>query len=599
MLRIRIVTVFILILLIKTVNAQENQEQPVISKIKLINTGIISKKQIKSITATEFPSVFPWRPKPIFYEEIFDEDVQRIINLYNEHGYYDAKVEYSLKSSGKNSVEIIVNIDQGNPVILRQLSLNAASRLTEEEESDLKEIITLKLNSTFSPIRYQKSKDILKNYFINEGYAKAEVSGEAIVNKKEKWADIKIQVNRGSRYTFGAVTIEGNNKINTNIISREILYHEGQFYSQKMIDDTRIRIFGLGFFKSVVVDPVFYDDTLTVKTKIVVEERKLRSVKAGIGYGTEDLLRGQLIYDQRNFLGGGRNLEFAGKFSFLTQRLSAEFTQPYFLNRDMDFSSTLLTNRDQFDSYTSENISLSNEIKKSLTDNTNISMSFDILRSSLSDISNATEEFVTANDYFLTSLYLAIERSTLDSKLNPTRGTSLNFIMESSLDYLGSDENFLKEIFEFKAFRKFKGVVFAKRLDIGLIEPFGNTDTVDVPIFKRFFAGGSTTMRGFPFQKLGPLATNGDPTGGDTLLLGNLEARYPIYKKLGGVLFLDYGNVFRDEFDFKLDELKYAVGTGLRLNTLIGPLRVDFGYALNPEPDISRFQFFLSIGHAF
>ncbi|NIS08618.1 MAG: BamA/TamA family outer membrane protein, partial [Candidatus Dadabacteria bacterium] len=115
----------------------------------------------------------------------------------------------------------------------------------------------------------------------------------------------------------------------------------------------------------------------------------------------------------------------------------------------------------------------------------------------------------------------------------------------------------------------------------------------------RFFTGGSTTMRGFPFQELGPLDGSGDPVGGNTLLLGNLEARYPIYKKLGGVVFLDYGNVFPDEFDFKIDDIKYAVGTGLRFDTIVGPLRVDFGYTLNPEPNIDRFQFFLSIGHAF
>jgi outer membrane translocation and assembly module TamA len=194
---------------------------------------------------------------------------------------------------------------------------------------------------------------------------------------------------------------------------------------------------------------------------------------------------------------------------------------------------------------------------------------------------------------------MGIERSTLDDKINPTRGTSMNFILESSLNFLGSDENYIKQVFEFKGFREFKGIIFAKRFTVGLIEPFGKTDTLDVPIFKRFFAGGSTSMRGYPFQKLGPLASNEDPIGGDTLLLGSFEGRFPVYKKLGGVVFLDYGNVYQDEFDFKLDEIKYAIGTGLRYDTLIGPLRLDFGYALNPEPNIDRFQFFLSIGHAF
>lgn len=599
MYKIRIITVILLLLLLNESYAQENTEQILISEINLAKTGIISEKQIKNITATEFPSLFPWRPKPEFYEEIFNEDMLRIKKLYNEYGYYDAKVDYRVKRLSDNRVEITIEIEQGDPIILRQIAFSADKDLPEEQTEEIKELISLKTGGTFSSISYQNTKNIIRDYFINRGYAKAEVGGEAIVNKKEKWADVTIEVVKGERYSFGEISIEGNDKIKTYIISREVLYKKGEYYSQKTIDDTRAKIFDLGFFRSVVVNPGFVESEKIVKTNIVVEERKFRRIKAGVGYGTEDLFRGQLIYSQGNFLGGGRNLEIAGKFSFLTQRLSAEFTQPYLFNEEMDFTSTLLLYRDDLDSYTSENLSISNRIDKQVSDYINMSLSYDLLWSSLSDISDATEEFIRSDDYFLTSLNLAIDRSTLDDPINPTRGTSLNFILESSLDFLGSDENYLKEIFGIKGFREFKGVVFAKRFDVGVIVPFGETGTLDVPIFKRFFAGGSTTMRGFPFQKLGPLASNEDPVGGNTILLGSLEARFPIYKKLGGVLFLDYGNVFPDEFDFKLDEIKYAIGTGLRYDTLIGPLRLDFGYTLNPEPGIDRFQFFLSIGHAF
>ncbi|MEE9193299.1 MAG: BamA/TamA family outer membrane protein, partial [Thermodesulfobacteriota bacterium] len=142
-------------------------------------------------------------------------------------------------------------------------------------------------------------------------------------------------------------------------------------------------------------------------------------------------------------------------------------------------------------------------------------------------------------------------------------------------------------------------IVIAKRLQFGMLYPFGSTGEFDVPIFKRFFAGGSNSVRGFPFQKLGPLDSNEDPLGGNSLLVGNLEVRFPFYADLGGVVFLDYGNVFPDSFSYPLDKLKYAVGTGIRYNTIIGPLRLDFGYALNPNPDLNRFQVWLSVGQAF
>ena len=106
-------------------------------------------------------------------------------------------------------------------------------------------------------------------------------------------------------------------------------------------------------------------------------------------------------------------------------------------------------------------------------------------------------------------------------------------------------------------------------------------------------------MRGFPFQKLGPLDENNDPLGGNSLIVGNFEFRFPVYDELGGVVFFDYGNVYLDSFEYKLDDLRYAIGAGLRYNTIIGPVRFDFGYALNPNPELSRYQLWISVGQAF
>jgi outer membrane protein assembly complex protein YaeT len=579
--------------------SEDNSNEIYISKIKIKNAGEITKKQIQQNIATQFPSVLPWKKKPVFDEEVFKQDIIRIINLYKENGFYDVKVDYELEEGGGKKVEILIDIQRGQQIVLQKLGLTIDPIMGQEEKNELLDIILLKEDDFFSAKDYQRSKNIIKNYFSNRGYPLAKIEAEALVNRGEKWAKVNISVNTGNKYRFGRQTVEGNINIRENIIRRELLYKTGDDYSTEKLDRTRIGIFGLGYFRSVVIDTKFNETESVVDTIVKVEEKKLGSVKLGIGYGTEDLLRGQMIWNQRNFFGGGRDLEVSGKFSFLTQRLSAKLLQPYLFGRDIDYISTLATNRDDFPSYTSESLLFSNKIEKQIYNNINLSSSFNLQLSRLSDISGSTVDFVESDEYLLTFFNIGLDRSTVDNVLNPKNGTSLSFNLESSLSFLGSDENFIKGVFEFKGYKEMKGVVFAKRLDVGIIQPFSDTSTLEVPIFKRFFTGGSTTMRGFPFQELGPLDTNGDPVGGNTLLLGNLEARYPIYKKLGGVVFFDYGNVFADEYDFKLDDIKYAIGTGLRFNTIIGPLRVDFGYTLNPEPNIDRFQFFLSIGHAF
>jgi outer membrane protein insertion porin family/translocation and assembly module TamA len=360
-----------------------------------------------------------------------------------------------------------------------------------------------------------------------------------------------------------------------------------------------VRIFQLGLFRSVVIDTNFDDDKETVDTVITVAERKLGTVKIGVGYGTEDLFRGQIIWTQRNLFGGGRSLDVAGKFSFLTQRAEAVFTQPYIIGGGSDFKETFSLYRDDFPSFTSENMINSAKVSKSFGGIYNAFGSFNLQVSQLSDLSDATREFIERDDFFLTFFDFGIARNTTDNILNPKRGTVAAANLESSFRTLGSDVNYIKALVELRGYQELSKVVLAKRFSLGVIQPYGSSGTFDVPIFKRFFAGGSTTMRGFPFQELGPLDDNEDPVGGNSFLLGSLEIRFPIYKDFGGVVFLDYGNVYQKEFDFKLDEIKYAIGTGLRYNTLVGPLRVDLGYTLNPEPGIGRFQLFLSIGQAF
>jgi outer membrane translocation and assembly module TamA len=225
--------------------------------------------------------------------------------------------------------------------------------------------------------------------------------------------------------------------------------------------------------------------------------------------------------------------------------------------------------------------------------------SFNIQYAKIDSSTTRTPQEQSSDNVFLTFFNFGFDRITTDNALNPTRGTSLSVGLESSFRALASDVNYLKGIIDLRGYKTISDIVFAKRLSLGVIQPFGSTGTFDVPVFKRFFAGGSTSMRGFPFQKLGPLARNDDPLGGNSFLIGSFEARYPIYKGLGGVVFFDYGNVYARQWNFKLGEMKYAPGAGLRYDTIIGPIRFDVGYALNPEPGIKRVQFWISIGQAF
>ena len=145
----------------------------------------------------------------------------------------------------------------------------------------------------------------------------------------------------------------------------------------------------------------------------------------------------------------------------------------------------------------------------------------------------------------------------------------------------------------------------ASRVQIGSLRPFGD-DSKNVPFGKRYFLGGATSVRGWGRFEISPLI-DGLPIGGDSLLAFSEELRTILRGNVGAVLFFDAGNVWPESLGFKLSDLRYSVGPGLRYQTPIGPIRFDIGYQINPihdllvngAPQTRRVRFHFSIGQAF
>jgi outer membrane protein insertion porin family len=581
-------------------NAVADEPAVRISKVKIEGAKIVTKQQIEQVIGTEFPSIKFWVKKPPYDEEVLKDDMIRIQRLYANNGYYDTKATYEPKyNKDETRVEIKITIEEGEPVVLTDIDLKIEGNLSDKIKKQINKSVPLVIDKTFSPNGYQQTKGVISEILSNNGYPKSDIEGEALVNRREKWARAKFVVKPGLIYKFGVIKVEGNEDVASRIVEREAEFKEGEIFSLSKINKTQANIFQLGLFRSVVIDPVYNDEEQIADVAIVVKERKQGSVKIGGGFGTEDKLRGQAIWTQRNFFGGGRRLEVSGKFSFITQRFEASVIQPFIAGKNSELSGTLNFQRDDVPSFKGRSFLSTAALSKDFWKYYSVFSSLNLQFSRIVDSATRTPEERSRENFFLTFINFGFSRDTTDNVLNPSRGTVVSTGLESSFTALGSDVNYLKGTIELRGYKKYRDIVFAKKFTIGVIQPFGSTQTLDIPIFKRFFAGGSTSMRGFPFQKLGPLDENNDPLGGNSLLVGSFEVRHPIYGDFGGVAFLDYGNVYTDEWSFPLQDIKYAPGVGLRYDTIIGPVRFDVGYALNPEPGIRRIQFFISIGQAF
>ena len=151
-----------------------------------------------------------------------------------------------------------------------------------------------------------------------------------------------------------------------------------------------------------------------------------------------------------------------------------------------------------------------------------------------------------------------------------------------------------------------ESIVIANRMQVGNIDQAGE-DPANVPFSKKYFLGGASSIRGWGRYEISPLSGSGYPIGGNTTFAFSSELRAVLRGNLGGVLFFDAGNVWTDRWAIKFDDLRYAVGPGLRYQTPVGPVRFDFGWQINPIPDLlvngkpqsRRWRMHFSIGQAF
>jgi len=189
-----------------------------------------------------------------------------------------------------------------------------------------------------------------------------------------------------------------------------------------------------------------------------------------------------------------------------------------------------------------------------------------------------------------------------DDFLDPWSGVLADIILEYASTELGSKTEYVKTEIAVRRYLNVKdSIVFAGLLRLGAVTAYGESE--EVIISKRFFLGGQNSVRGYQLDSLGPVDASGDPVGGNYMLNANIEFRYPLFKTIRGVVFLDSGSIWLqsavnpENEEFKL---RTSAGAGIRWTSPIGPLSLDFGYKLNPATDtedISRIHF--SIGHAF
>jgi outer membrane protein assembly complex protein YaeT len=599
------------LLILRASPAQTTMEEPAppptleVRFIKFKGVESISTGDLKRILVTKEKFLALFTKVPLD-EESLREDLERIETYYHSQGFYHARVEsHDLTRLFGNEVLIEIQVAEGPPMTVSAMTLAVDGEPEGPWHSELLRVMPLHVGSRFTTPAYQDIEKAIVRYLSDWGHPKARVEMRARLDKSTNQATIFVEVSTGPVCFFGLIGLEGNQNVADQVIYREVTFSTGDRFNGSKIQDTQQRLFGLELFQFVdlTVDNM-EDNGTTLPVRILVKEAKKQTVRVGGGYGTEDKVRGQLQWEIRNFLGDGRRMQINAKASSIVQTVQGRFLQPYFLTSHSYLTVDGGIEKQIQVSFTNQKEYLDPVFNYRWSDRLSSFIGYDLeanrlLNVKIQPVVQGPQDQEREN-YFVSSLLQGNAWERVDIPANPREGVRFFQTVEWATGALGSQVDYVKLILEGRGYLPLSQYgVLAAKLRWGGIQTLENTELI--PIFKRFFAGGGDSVRGYPYQKLGPLDHYGNPIGGMTLVEGSLEWRFPLPKSFEGVLFTDFGNVFERSFEVLWNHLRYTAGCGIRYLTLVGPLRLDFGYQLNPPEGnfFNPYQFYFSVGQAF
>ena len=544
----------------------------------------------------------------VFRQDILDRDLSVLTAFYRARGYPGvvvgpASVQFSEDHQG---ARILIPIAEGPRLSVGTITVEGDTLFPAHE---VLSALPFKTGDPWTKERESEARRSIARLYAQRGYLGVRITLEAVPQGGRM--DLVIQIQEGEQTRVGQILISGLITTMEYVVRRELSFAPGDPFNPEVLADAERRLAGLGIFDRVQIGPLQPPPAPFADVSITLSEGRPWRVEFGGGYGSSDGWRGVLELGHDNLFGTGQSASIRQKLSQFGDRTDLTYRYPWLFGTPLkgDLSAFQEYRNEHLHGYKQQQEGFAAGIERTLLPvpfkdlyRLRLGLRYQLAWVRNYDVSPSLETEgtnpIVPGTELVAKITPAVTVDYRDNVLDPKSGSFHTLALDLAGPYLGSQASFVKTSMETKWF--FEGplrTTFAFDARLGLATPSGNSNSL--PTTERFYAGGSTSIRGYPQDKVGPLDSNGNPVGGNTLVIGNVEWRFPIWRWLGGVAFLDTGTVAPEVGDLSLSGFKTGVGGGLRITTPIGPIRFDVGYALNFIPGSGRWQFYLAIGHAF
>ena len=547
-------------------------------------------KELKNMMSTSEWSIFYYiTDSGLLKKDVLKQDVGKINAFYLNNGFINAQVGEPEITHDREGITVKIPISEGKQFRVGEVAIIGDELTTPR--AILLDKLQIKKKVFYDRDAIMRDMDQLIQVANDEGYANADVLPRTEPQEKTQTVDVTYVITKKKPVYFNRISITGNTKTRDKVIRRELSMVEGDLYSRTKLKDSYMALNRLRYFDEVDFQSEKGPDETLTDISIRVKEKPTGMFSVGAGYSALDHAVISAQVSQQNLFGRGQTLTLKGSLGSSSALYDLSFIEPWLFDIPLWSKFDIWNLYREYDSYKLDSkgigATVGYPIWPYVTGYVGYRFSINNVRDVLDTAAYAIKQQIGQTT--TSGVTLSATRDTTNDAMFPSTGSRNS----ASAEYTGllfGDVSFTRLGLSSSWFYGLPlDTVFGVRGRIGYM--MGN-EGKEVPIYERYYLGGINSLRGL--REVGPRdPATGDIIGGLTMLNFNFEYVFPLIKNAGmkGLVFFDTGNTW--ETGYNLGDMRKTAGVGIRWYSPIGPLRLEWGYVLDPKEGeaASRFEF--------